>query len=91
MSKVIGGELSECTWKGGGTHRTLPSVKNIDIPCVLHTFAHYGFRKSRAGPNLFSTQIRPARTDLRAPTCSTKSFSNRRVPCGLAFLLPYVR
>ena len=87
MSKCIGGVLSECCWKGGGPHRTLLSVKNIDIPCVLHTFAHYGFHKSRGGPNLFSTQIRTARTDLRAPTCSTKSFLNRRVPCGLAFLL----
>ena len=87
MSKVLGGVLPECCWKPGGPHWTLISVKNIDIICVLHTFAHYGFRKSRGGPNLFSTQIRTARTDLRAPTCSTKSFLSRRVPCGLAFLL----
>ena len=64
MSKCIGGVLSEWCWKLGDGHWTLPSVKNIDIPCVLHTFAHYGFRKSRGGPNLFSMQIRTARTDL---------------------------
>ena len=45
MSEVLGGVLSECCWKLGGARWTLPSGKNIDIPFVLHTFAHDGFCK----------------------------------------------